>query len=168
MTQLDRASVSTAFRSAMRQFAATVTVITVADQERRHGMTATSVTSLSMDPPSILVCINQSTLLHDMLLRAGRFCVNVLNRDQAGLSAAFAGAIPPEKRFENGNWATSEDGIPYLVDAQAVLFNRKLAAMPFGTHTIFVGQVEDVAMRDPIAPLVYQDAAYCVASPAVQ
>jgi flavin reductase (DIM6/NTAB) family NADH-FMN oxidoreductase RutF len=168
MTQLDHQSVGAAFRSAMRQFASTVTVITAVDHERRHGMTATAVTSLSMDPPSILVCINQSTLLHDMLLRARRFCVNVLNRDQADLSAAFAGALPPEKRFETGNWATTEDGIPYLVDAQAVLFNRKMGAMPFGTHTIFVGQVEDVALRDPIAPLVYQDAAYCVAQPTVQ
>ena len=87
------------FKLAMRRFPAAVTVITSADQTRRHGMTATAVTSLSMDPPSLVVCVNQSSLLHDIMLLARRFCVNLLRRDQAALSAAFSGALPPETRF---------------------------------------------------------------------
>ena len=159
-------SVEAAFRAAMRRFAATVTIITACDHERRHGMTATAVTSLSMDPPSLIICLNQATLLHDIMFRARRFCVNVLHCDQADLSAAFSGGIAPEKRFESGRWLRREDGLPYLADAQANLFCRKAAALPYGTHTIFVGQVEDVGLREATAPLVYHDAGYCVTAPA--
>lgn len=70
---VDPQQVDTAFRAAMRRFASTVTIITAADHERRHGMTATAVTSLSMSPPSLLICLNQKTLLHDIMFRARRF-----------------------------------------------------------------------------------------------
>src|ERR1700731_28351 len=93
------------FKLAMRRFPAAVTVITSADQTRRHGMTATAATSLSMDPPSLVVCVNQASLLHDIMLLARRFCVNLLRKDQAALSAAFSGALPPETRFGLGEWA---------------------------------------------------------------
>ena len=155
-----------AFRSAMRRFASTVTVVTTCDRDRCHGMTATSVTSLSMDPPSLLVCLKQTTLLHDMTLNARRFCVNVLHQDQSALSAAFSGGVAPELRFDIGRWAYTDEGIPYLLDAQANLFCRKAAVIPYGTHAILVGEVEDVGLREAIAPLVYQNAVYCVAAPA--
>lgn len=158
--------VDLAYRAAMRRFASTVTIITAADHERHHGMTATAVTSLSMNPPSLLICLNQKTLLHDIMYRARRFCVNVLHRDQVALSAAFSGGAGSDERFEMGEWSFTEDGGPYLADAQANLFCKKGAAIPYGTHTIFVGEVEHVGLRDAIAPLVYQDGAYCVASPA--
>ena len=90
------------FKRALRRFPAAVSVITSADQDRRHGMTATAVTSLSLDPPSLIVCINQATLLHDIMLLARRFCVNVLRRDQVPLSSAFSGALPAEERFGLG------------------------------------------------------------------
>src|SRR6201997_3243409 len=101
----------TAFRLAMRRFPAAVSVITSADQSRRHGMTATAVTSLSLNPPSLIVCINKSTLLHDIIQVGRHFCVNVLRRDQAELSSAFSGAIAPEARFEHGTWLTSAEGV---------------------------------------------------------
>jgi flavin reductase (DIM6/NTAB) family NADH-FMN oxidoreductase RutF len=160
------APVETAFRAAMRRFAATVTIITACDHERQHGMTATAVTSVSMDPPSLMMCLNQQTLLHDIMYRARRFCVNVLHRDQVALSAAFSGGVPAEQRFAHGRWQRCADGLPWLADAQANLFCRKAAALPYATHTIFVGRVEDVGVRDVIAPLLYQDAAYCVTAPA--
>jgi flavin reductase (DIM6/NTAB) family NADH-FMN oxidoreductase RutF len=94
--------VDLAYRAAMRRFASTVTIITAADHERHHGMTATAVTSLSMNPPSLLICLNQKTLLHDIMYRARRFCVNVLHRDQVALSAAFSGGAGSEERFEMG------------------------------------------------------------------
>ncbi|MDO9440328.1 MAG: flavin reductase family protein [Beijerinckiaceae bacterium] len=167
LADLSGANVDVAYRAAMRGFASTVTIITACDHERHHGMTATSVTSLSMSPPSLLVCLNQKTLLHDVMIRSRRYCVNVLHRDQADISAAFSGGLPPEKRFEIGAWAWTEDGLPYLTDAQANLFCRKAAALPYGTHTILVGEVEAVNLREAVAPLVYHDAAYCVTGPAL-
>ena len=158
--------VPAAFRAAMRRFASTVTVITACDHSRRHGMTATAVTSLSMDPPSLLVCLNRQTLLHDILMRAPHFCVNVLRRDQEAVSAAFSGAVPPERRFDGEEWETSDAGVPFLRGAQANLFCRKAAAIPYGTHLILVGEVERVESAEASSPLLYHDAGYCIAAPA--
>jgi flavin reductase (DIM6/NTAB) family NADH-FMN oxidoreductase RutF len=149
------------FKLAMRRFPAAVSVITSADETRCHGMTATAVTSLSLDPPSLIACINRSTLLHDIMLTGRHFCVNVLRRDQVELSSAFSGAVPPEARFAFGTWLTSAQGLSYLADAQINVFCRKVAAVPYGTHTIFIGEAEAVHVRDPIEPLIYQDATYC-------
>lgn len=149
------------FRLAMRRFPAAVSVVTSADQSRRHGMTATAVTSLSLNPPSLIACINRTTLLHDIMQVGRHFCVNVLRRDQAELSSAFSGAIPPEARFGLGTWLTSTDGVSYLSEAQANIFCRKVAAVPYGTHTIFIGEAEAVNVHDPIEPLIYQDSKYC-------
>jgi flavin reductase (DIM6/NTAB) family NADH-FMN oxidoreductase RutF len=151
----------TSFKLAMRRFPAAVSVITSADQTRRHGMTATAVTSLSLDPPSLVVCINKTTLLHDIMQFGRRFCVNVLRRDQVELSSAFSGAIAPEARFRFGTWLNSAEGVSYLAEAQVNIFCRKVAAVPYGTHTIFIGEAEAVKVHDPIEPLIYQDAKYC-------
>lgn len=149
----------------MRRLAATVTIVTAHDGARRHGMTVTAVTSVSVDPPSVLVCLNRSTLLHDIMLGARLFCVNVLHREQAGLSAAFSGKMPPEQRFGVGDWRLTGDGVPFLADAQATLFCRRTAALPSGTHTIFVGEAFDAGHRDEVAPLIYENAAYCRTQP---
>ena len=159
--------VRSAFRAAMRSYAATVTVVTASDGRRRHGMTATSVTSLSLEPPSLIVCINQTTLLHDILLSARRFCVNVLTRDHSRLSAAFSGAVPPEQRFELGEWKQTADGIDFLVDAQTRVFCRKVAMIPFGSHSIVIGEVDDIGSSETAGPLLYRDANYCVSVPQV-
>ncbi|MCQ4162847.1 flavin reductase family protein [Roseomonas sp. GC11] len=160
------AGVQAAFRAAMRRFASTVTVITAADHARRHGMTATAVTSLSMDPPSLLVCIHRQTLLHDIVMRAPRFCVNVLHPAQIPVSAAFSGGTPPERRFDDEAWQQSAEGVPFLRGAQANLFCRKAAAIPYGTHLILVGEVDQVEQGEITAPLLYHDAGYCIAAPA--
>jgi flavin reductase (DIM6/NTAB) family NADH-FMN oxidoreductase RutF len=149
------------FKAVMRGVAATVTIVTAADASRRHGMTATAMMSLSMDPPSLVVCINRATLLYDIMLSARRFCVNVLRHDQAELSAAFSGALSPEQRFQLGAWEQTDDGIGYLTDAQASVLCKRVAAVPFGTHTLFIGEVDQVNLGERIAPLVYQDARYC-------
>ena len=158
--------IQSAFRAAMRGFASTVSVVTACDHEREHGMTVTSVTSLSMEPPSILVCVHRKTLLHDIVLRAPRFGVNVLGQDQAELSTAFSGGTPPRDRFAVGDWRRSDAGVPYLVGAHATILCRKSAAIPYGTHVILVGEVEHVELSQSVSPLVYHNAAYCVAAPA--
>ena len=142
-----------------------MTVITAGDGSRHHGMTATAVTSLSMDPPALVICLNRASLLHDIMRTSRRFCVNVLNEEQEHVSAAFSGALPPAERFALGAWAYNEQGLGYLTDAQASIFCEKAAAMPYGTHTIFVGEVQDVILGDRQAPLIYKNAAYCTSSP---
>jgi flavin reductase (DIM6/NTAB) family NADH-FMN oxidoreductase RutF len=155
------------FRAAMRRHPAAVTIVTAADERRHHGMTATAVTSLSLEPPSLLVCVNRTALLHDILVSARRFCVNLLGSDQAHLSGAFGGSVPPAKRFELGTWLRTAEGIDFLADAQANIFCRCVAVVPYGTHAIFIGEVEWVRLSSPVAPLIYHDATYCTSIPAV-
>lgn len=157
--------VAAAFKQAMRGMASTVTVVTAHDGARHHGMTATAVSSLSMDPPALVVCINRTTLLHDIMYSARCFCVSVLDEAQDQVSAAFGGTAGAAERFAVGNWRYRDDGLGFLADAQANIFCDKAAAMPFGTHTIIVGTVSDVRIGDRQQPLIYKDASYCTSQP---
>lgn len=153
-------TVEQSFRSAMRRYAASVTIVTAADASRRHGMTMTAVSSLSMSPPSMIICVNQSTLLNDILHSGREFCVNVLRHDQADLCSAFSGGVPAQERFTDKYWRNCHDGLPYLRDAQSVIVCRKAAAIPYATHTIFVGTVVDVFLEDDVKPLLYRNATF--------
>ncbi|XUW93771.1 flavin reductase family protein (plasmid) [Burkholderia sp. M6-3] len=148
------------FRAAMRRIASTVTIVTAADGYRRHGMTMTAVSSLSMNPPSMIVCVNQATFLHDILHTAKDFCINVLRHDQSTVSTMFSGKASPDERFAVGNWQRAND-VDFLADAQANVFCQKVAALPFGTHTIFIGTVTDVRLTEDDKPLLYRNATYC-------
>jgi flavin reductase (DIM6/NTAB) family NADH-FMN oxidoreductase RutF len=154
----DPGEIETAFRQAMRRFAATVSVISTQHDGRPHAMTATAVTSLSMAPPSLLACVHGASRFHGALEHEELFCVNVLYRDQAALSQAFSRAMSAEdhKRF---GWIEA-NGFSYLTDAQAVVFCRKARQVAFGSHTIFIGTVVDVIARDDVAPLIFQNGRY--------
>jgi flavin reductase len=93
---------SDAFRNAMRRFAATVSIISCACEGSRYGMSATAITSLSADPPSLLVCVNKSAATHRALRRGGRFCVNVLRSFHSELSQACSGKVKGEDRPKTG------------------------------------------------------------------
>lgn len=156
--------VADAFRVAMRRMASTVTIVTASDGMRRHGMTMTAVTSLSMDPPALLICVNRSTLLSDILIAARHFCVNVLRHDQTEVSNAFSGTVPPEARFSVDRWDAHPSGVDYLGAAQANIVCDKAAAMPYGSHLIVIGNIQDVILHDGSGdsrPLLYRNAAYC-------
>ena len=147
------------FRAAMRRFTSTVTVITTGQNGQRHGMTATAVSSVSMEPPSLLVCVNRGGRLFELLESCERFCVNVLHSEHVSVSRTFAEPHSAD-RFAHGNWQASERGIPYLGDAQVAIFCAKSLMVPYGSHIVIFGNVEDIRLRDDIAPLLYQNGAY--------
>lgn len=159
-------SVGTSFRATMRKFPATVTVVTGRHDEVDHGMTVTAVTSVSMEPPSLVVCLNNRTYLHEMLLCQPSFAVNMLAQNQRPLSEAFSGKMPPEERFRPGEWERHECGVLVLASAHARVVCRRVAAVPYGTHTLFIGQVIDAFVDDVTRPLLYEDARYCISQPA--
>jgi len=147
-----------AFRSAMRHVAATVYAVTTGKVGERHGILATAVSSLSFDPPSLLVCINRSASLHEPLACAETFCVNVLglgNRDVAEVFFEARG----EDRFAVGSWSELH-GVPVLDSAQSSFVCRTAHRHEFGTHTIFIGQLLDAKHREDAAPLTYYDRHY--------
>ena len=87
------------FKDAMRRLAGTVAIVTVDSGGERHGTTATAVTSLSMDPPSLLVCFNKDSRLHGMLGKTDQFCVNLLHADNLVASRLFASPVSSAERF---------------------------------------------------------------------
>ena len=154
------AAVHAAFRNAMRRFASTVTVVAAQSGNERHGATATAVTSVSLDPPSLLVCINRDSRLHRFLRSEARFCVNFLHVGNLDISRAFSSAMSSAERFTHGDWHTDHRGAPYLADAQANLFCLKDLEVPYGSHTIFIGRVFDAQVRDEVSPLLYGNGCY--------
>jgi flavin reductase (DIM6/NTAB) family NADH-FMN oxidoreductase RutF len=151
------------FKSAMRRLAATVSIIATTDEDGWHGMTATSVTSVSMDPPSVLVCVNTTASLHKVLHAGRRFCVNLLRASQESYAGTFSSSkIRGADRFAEHAWKASdeEDGLPYLVDAQANLFCDIDQTISYGTHTIFIGRVSAIRIGELVSPLLYADGQY--------
>lgn len=150
-----------AFRSAMRRLASAVAVVTARGCDGPVGIAVTSITSLSMEPPAVLVCINQSATFHQCLEEGAAIAISILSRDQQEVSMAFGGnSIPREKRFEVGEWQADGDAAPALCDAQANLSCRIESVQPYGSHSIVIARVEGVRLCGEVAPLIYQNGAY--------
>lgn len=147
------------FRQAMRRVASTVNVITICIKGEPMGITATAMSSLSADPPSLLVCINRTAALHASMEDVSHFGVNVLHRDQQHLAQMFADRNQRAMRFSTG-WHMDCERPPRLIEAQASFLCRRIDHHRFGTHSIFIGVVEDVVVREDIEPLIYLNGAY--------
>ena len=157
---MSAADIQQTFRLAMRRVAATVAIVSAQRDGERHGTTATSVTSISMDPPSVLVCFNQASRLHDFLHNQDRFCINVLHTANLDVARLFSSNATAAERFASGDWRSDGEGMPYLADAQANLFCRKEQEVIYGSHTIFIGRVLEARTREDISPLIYRDGRY--------
>ena len=153
------------FRDAMRRLAGTVAIVTVDVDGERHGTTATAVTSLSMDPPSIIVCFNRGSRLHGYLSRADSFCVNILHADDIEIARLFAAPVSSAERFAVGIWHGPTGQAPALNGTQASILCRKDQVIDYGSHTIFIGRVTSVVNRADISPLVYRDGGYAATRP---
>ena len=153
----DNSTILDAFRAAMRHVAATVYAVTTGHVGERHGILATAVSSLSFDPPSLLVCVNRTASLHGPLASAETFCVNVLGLGNRDVAEHFmhSGA----DRFEVGEWI-EEHGVPVLATAQSSFVCRRAHCHEFGTHSIFIGELIAAKHRADAAPLTYYDRHY--------
>ena len=153
-------SIQDMFRHSMRRHATTVSVVTCASGGVRHGMTATAVSALCMEPASLLVCINAQASFLAPLLAERAFCVNFLRSSQAHISHLFGGEAKAEARFAKGLWHADTAGIPYLADAQASIFCQVDEVVPYGTHKIIIGRVERGQFAADFEPLIYQNGTY--------
>lgn len=147
------------FRQAMRRVASTVNVITICVDGVPMGITATALSSLAMDPPSLLVCVNQAASVHASMEEMTHFGVNVLHRDQEHLARMFADRTQHSLRFASG-WEVDCKRPPRLREAQAFLTCRRTDHHRFATHSIFIGVVEEVRVRGDVHPLLYLDGHY--------
>jgi flavin reductase (DIM6/NTAB) family NADH-FMN oxidoreductase RutF/DNA-binding GntR family transcriptional regulator len=140
------------FRDVIGRFASGVTVITTRVDDRDFGTTASAMSSLSMDPPMLLVCLNKTSETQRAISSSRRFAVNILGEQQSELAYAFARKSPD--KFRDAQIERGRDGVPLLVGALAHLECRVSDTATGGTHTIFMGAVED-ALASPGEPLAY-------------
>lgn len=124
------------FRGAMRRLASGVGILTANGPSGPTGMAATSITSLTIDPSTILFCINRTASLHVHLTQGRRPCVNLLAHDQREISMAFSGSIARERRFEVGSWTPDPAGVPQLENAQANISCSIDRLIPYHSHTL--------------------------------
>ena len=153
------------FREGMRQLTAGVTIVTTSIGERRIGLTATAVCSLSAEPPMLLVCVNREAGAHDPTLQSRVFCVNVLGARHQDLAAQFSSSSRVPERFTTGDWDALETGAPVLMDALAsfdCLLGQTLRAE---THTVLTGRVQAVRTDPAQEPLLYSRGAYGTFAP---
>ncbi|MER5916822.1 flavin reductase family protein [Streptomyces sp. NPDC001982] len=141
-----------AFRAAMSRLASGVSVITTRSGDAPIGMTASAVTSLSMDPLQLIVCISNRLFTRSAIAEHGRFAVNILGEGGQALAKNFAAS---KKDKFAGVSVSEEYGVPVLKDAIASVVCDVSAALPGGDHTIFVGDARHFEHQVEARPLVY-------------
>lgn len=141
------------FRSALSRFPSGVTVVTSCDAKGRfHGITVSAFSSLSLEPPRVLICVEKTTGSHIALQSSKAFVVNMLGSGQQDLSDRFASML--EDKFDQIEFGTGIDGIPVLSGCVATLECRVTNAYDGGDHSIFVGEVEKATVSDG-DPIIY-------------
>jgi flavin reductase (DIM6/NTAB) family NADH-FMN oxidoreductase RutF len=148
------------FKAGMRSLAGAVNIITAAHAGHRYGMTATAVCSASAEPPTVLACINKLDTTHGAVAKSGAFCVNVLRAEDWELSTAFSGGQSGEARFKSRDWTRLATGSPVLIDALVCFDCRVVKKLVHGTHTIFLGEVQQVLFGQKGKPLLYSEGQY--------
>ena len=142
------------FKNAMSQWASGVTIVTTNDGDTPIGMTASSFTSLSMEPPLILVCINKKLHAHKIIQQNGKFAVNLLSVDQVEWGKRFATSAI-KNRFADIQTTTATTGCPILPNCLAWVDCEVWNIYEGGSHSIFVGKIVDLKVNSINAPLLY-------------
>jgi flavin reductase (DIM6/NTAB) family NADH-FMN oxidoreductase RutF len=143
------------FRHALGRFASGVTVVTAHYQGQTHGMTANAFVSVSLEPPLVLVSLDNRSGMHRILPQTRRYGVSVLAEDQEALSNHFAGKRDPALTAG----FTMRDGIPLLDGAIAHFIVEVTEAHAAGDHTLYIGRVTHLAWRDA-QPLLFYSGRY--------
>jgi flavin reductase (DIM6/NTAB) family NADH-FMN oxidoreductase RutF len=158
----DRSVDRSAFKMSMRHLAGAVSVITVGDDDDRTGFTATSVSALSADAPSVIVSVNRTSSSWPVLEKYCRFCVNVLASDQEHIAQSFAGfgGRRGAERYVDAQWHQLATGTAALKDALTVLDCELETAIHHHSHAILIGRVCAITLRDDAEPLLYWRGGY--------
>ena len=159
---LDHEVSSDEFRGAMRHLAGGVSVITAGRGRDISGMTVTSVSSLSVDPPALIVSVNRESSSWPLVKRYGFFGVNILTSDQIDIAERFTGkgGLKGADRFAGAGWMTRASGVPLLVDALAAIDCEVEDIVERHSHAIVIGRVLDVAVSARTAALAYWQGRY--------
>jgi flavin reductase (DIM6/NTAB) family NADH-FMN oxidoreductase RutF len=146
------------FRQLLGRFATGVTVVTARSASGAPlGMTASSLASVSLDPPLVLVAVDRANDMHDALKTAPHFAINILTADQEILSRRFASTDP--NRFDGVGYREGRNGLPLLNDVVAHIECAMHGAVPGGDHTVYFGLVTGGDVTEA-RPLIYYRSGY--------
>lgn len=147
-------------RQALRRLAKAVCVISLQEAEERQALVVTAVSEVSLDPPSMAVCINRRASIFPAMAQHRPFCLNILSARQQPLAQRCVEEAQGELRFEIGAWSAAASGAPYLQDAQANMFCETVGSISHGSHDLFLAEVTAARVVGEVDPLIYADAAY--------
>jgi flavin reductase (DIM6/NTAB) family NADH-FMN oxidoreductase RutF len=150
------------FRNAMRRLTGGVSVITAGRGRDISGMTVTSVASLSVEPPALIVSVNRDASSWPLVRRHGFFGVNILNADQLDIAERFAGkdGLKGAARFAGADWFTRASGVPLLAGALAAIDCEVEEVVERHSHAIVIGRVLDLQVSPRTAALAYWHGQY--------
>jgi flavin reductase (DIM6/NTAB) family NADH-FMN oxidoreductase RutF len=150
------------FRGAMRHLAGGVSVITAGRGKNISGMTVTSVSSLSVEPPALIVSINRASSSWPLVKRYGFFGVNILTSDQVEIAERFTGkgGLKGADRFAGAEWTTRASGVPLLTGALAAIDCEVEDIVERHSHAILIGRVLDLQLSGRTAALAYWQGRY--------
>lgn len=148
-----------AYRRLMGFWATGVSVVTASGADGPYGATLNAFSSLSLDPPLLLVCFDLEARTLGAVRDTGRFCVNMLSAEQEEISRRFVGKRPMTEKFAELPWAP-EHGVPVLGDCLAVIVCDVAQEVEAGDHAIVIGSPVHLAVRDDLHPLVFYRGAY--------
>ncbi len=144
------------YRRLIGNFATGVTVVSTAAEGRLHAFTANSLTSVSLDPMLLLVCVDKGATAHGELKNAAKFGVSILSEAQEEISNLFAKSAEPEAdRLRGVDFRLGESGAPLIEGAIASIECEVSDLLDGGDHTIFIGTVIGGAIRQESAPLLF-------------
>jgi flavin reductase (DIM6/NTAB) family NADH-FMN oxidoreductase RutF len=146
-----------AFKLAMRQLTSPVGVITARHGKVRNGLTATAICSVSVEPPTMVVCVNRNASAETLIAESGAFAVNMLAEEQHGIARLFSTAkLAADLRFSEGKWREMVTGAPVLEGAVASFDCRVEDCVQSGSHNLYIGRVVAVTSIDQDV-LLYRD-----------
>lgn len=149
------------FRQAMSYWATGVSVVTSNFEGRSHGMTVSSFTSISANPPVVCVSLNQQARTHQLVEQSGVFAVTILEEVQGPISDCFAGRIPEEgDRFFGLDTFILETKSPLITGGIAFFDCKVVGKVTFGQNTVFFGEVVAARVSETGRPLLYSNRAY--------
>ena len=148
------------FRNAMSLLSSAVNVVTTAGPSGMHGFTASAVCSVTDTPPTLLVCMNQTSRSHAHFIENKILSVNVLGAQHEQISNIFASKMNSEERFQHGAWTELETGAPVLKDALTSFDCEIEQIQQVGTHSIFMCRVLAIQHSQQEHGLVYFNRAY--------
>jgi flavin reductase (DIM6/NTAB) family NADH-FMN oxidoreductase RutF len=156
------------FRRTLGRWATGVAVVTTHLNGVDYGITVNSLTSVSLEPPLVLICIGSNTDSYEILQQSGTYCINLLTERQEYLSVRFAKRSSESvEPFSDLNWHRGKSGAPILAETLGYIDCKVVNVYEGGDHLIFIGEVHDLAHLEPLneegqplSPLLYYSSGY--------